>query len=56
MDKNQMISLLNERQDLQKYLNKELYDINIRVVNMKETKFRANALNLIFTINSILPF
>jgi hypothetical protein len=41
---------------MKKHLNKELYDMNIRVVNMKETKFRANALNVIFTINSILPF
>ncbi len=42
--------------DMKKYLNKELYDMNIRVVNMKETRFRANSLNVIFTINSILPF
>ena len=42
--------------DMKKFLNKEFYDMNIRVVNMKETKFRANALNFIFTINSILPF
>ena len=42
--------------DMKKYLNKELYDMNIRVVNMKETNFRAFALNVIFTINSILPF
>ena len=42
--------------DMKKYLNKELYDMNIRVVNMHETDFRAFALNLIFTINSILPF
>lgn len=42
--------------DMKKYLNKELYDMNIRVVNMKETDFRANMLNIIFTINSILPF
>lgn len=42
--------------DIKKYLNKGLYDMNIRVVNMKETKFRAFALNVIFTINSILPF
>jgi hypothetical protein len=42
--------------DMKKYLNPELYDMNIRVVNMKETKFRAFALNVIFTINSILPF
>ncbi len=42
--------------DMKKYLNKKLYDMNIRVVNMKETKFRAFALNIIFTLNSILPF
>lgn len=42
--------------DIKKYLNPELYDMGIRVVNMKETKFRAFALNVIFTINSILPF
>ncbi len=42
--------------DMKKYLNPELYDMNIRVVNMKETKFRAFALNVIFTLNSILPF
>lgn len=41
--------------DIKRYLNKELYDMNIRVVNMKETKFRAFALNIIFTLNSILP-
>ncbi|EOS39930.1 hypothetical protein D3Z53_07455 [Lachnospiraceae bacterium] len=41
--------------DMKKYLNQELYDMNIRVVNMKETKFRAFALNMIFTVNSILP-
>lgn len=42
--------------DMKKYLNPELYEMGIRVVNMKETKFRAFALNVIFTINSILPF
>ena len=42
--------------DMKKYLNPELYDMNIRVINVKETKFRAFALNVIFTINSILPF
>lgn len=41
--------------DMKKYLNPELYDMNIRVVNMKETKFRAFALNIVFTANSILP-
>jgi len=42
--------------DMKKYLNKDLYDMNIRVVNMKETNFRARMLNTIFTINSYLPF
>lgn len=42
--------------DMKKYLNPELYDMNIRVKNLKETNFRAFALNVIFTINSILPF
>ena len=42
--------------DMKKYLNKELSDMNIRVVNLKETDFRAFALNVIFTINSFLPF
>lgn len=42
--------------DVKKYLNKELYDLNIRVVNMAETVFRAKMLNIIFTINSLLPF
>ena len=40
---------------MKKYLNPELYDLGIRVVNKEETKFRAFALNVIFTINSILP-
>lgn len=42
--------------DLKCYLNSELADMNIRVVNMRETNFRAFVLNVIFTINSILPF
>ena len=42
--------------DMKKVLNKELYDMNIRVVNLKETDLRAFLLNVIFTINSILPF
>ncbi|MCH5186978.1 MAG: hypothetical protein J1F63_01145 [Oscillospiraceae bacterium] len=42
--------------DMKKILNPELYDMNIRVVNMKETAFRAFMLNVIFTLNSILPF
>ena len=42
--------------DVKRYLNKDLYDMNIRVVNLKETDNRARALNVIFTINSFLPF
>lgn len=42
--------------DLKKNLNPELYNMNIRVVNMKETDTRARLLNIIFTINQILPY
>lgn len=42
--------------DMKYYLNNKLAGMDIRVVNMKETDFRAFALNVIFTINSILPF
>jgi len=42
--------------DIKRYLNPELFDMNIRVVNMKETDFRARALNAIFTANMVLPF
>lgn len=42
--------------DLKRELNKELADMNIRVKNLKETNIRAFLLNVIFTINSILPF
>lgn len=41
--------------DMKRYLNKDLFDMNIRVVNMTETKFRAFALNSIFTLNMLLP-
>lgn len=41
--------------DMKRVLNKELYDMNIRVVNLKETDTRARLLNLIFTINTWLP-
>lgn len=41
--------------DLKRQLNPELYDMGIRVVNMKETRFRALALNTVFTMNSKLP-
>lgn len=42
--------------DMKKYLNPELYDMGIRVVNMHETPTRAFLLNIIFTMNMILPF
>lgn len=42
--------------DMKKYLNRELYDMGIRVKNMKETPTRAFLLNVIFTLNSHLPF
>lgn len=42
--------------DMKKYLNKDLYDMGIRVVNMKETATRAHLLNVIFTLNMNLPF
>lgn len=42
--------------DMKKYLNKDLFDMNIRVVNLKETNLRAFLLNVIFELNSILPF
>lgn len=35
--------------DIKMYLNKELYDMGIRVVNMKETATRARLLNIIET-------
>lgn len=41
--------------DMKRILNKELYDMNIRVVNMAETDNRARALNMIFILNQILP-
>ncbi len=41
--------------DMKKYLNRDLYDMNIRVVNKEETKFRARMLNAIFNINRFLP-
>ncbi len=42
--------------DMKRVLNPELFDMEIRVVNLHETAFRAFCLNVIFTINSILPF
>lgn len=42
--------------DLKKHMNRELYDMNIRVVNLNETNFRKKMAGIYFTINSILPF
>jgi hypothetical protein len=42
--------------DIKKILNKDLWDMGIRVVNVHETKMRAFLLNVIFTLNSHLPF
>lgn len=41
--------------DMKEYLNKELWNMHIRVVNMKETATRARLLNMIFNLNIILP-
>jgi hypothetical protein len=41
--------------DMKKILNKELYDMHIRVVNLKETDTRALLLNVIFNLNRLLP-
>ena len=42
--------------DMKKFLNPELYNMGIRVVNLHETAFRAFCLNVVFSINSALPF
>ena len=42
--------------DLKKSLNKDLYDMNIRVVNANETKIRKAFLNAYYIVNSHLPF
>ena len=42
--------------DLKKLMNKELYDMNIRVVNLNETNTRKKLANIYYTVNSFLPF
>lgn len=42
--------------DLKKLLNEELYDMNIRVVNLNETDRRKKLANIYYTVNSHLPF
>ena len=40
--------------DMKKILNKDLYDMHIRVVNLMETNTRAFLLNVIFNLNRLL--
>ena len=42
--------------DMKKLLNRDLYDMNIRVVNLNETKMRKKAINLYYSINTHIPF
>lgn len=42
--------------DIKKLLNEELFNMNIHVENVNETKTRGRLLNLIFTANMISPF
>lgn len=42
--------------DLKKLMNEELYNMNIRVVNLNETSSRKKLANIYYTINSFLPF
>lgn len=41
--------------DMKKYMNKELYDMNIRVVNLNETDRRKRLINKYYQINTHLP-
>ena len=41
---------------VKKLMNRELYDMNIRVVNLNQPQSRARVLNVYFTVNSLLPF
>ncbi len=42
--------------DLKKAMNSELYDMNIRVVNLNETSTRKKLANIYYTVNTKLPF
>ncbi len=42
--------------DLKRVMNRELYDMNIRVVNLNETEKRKKLINLYYTIHSRLPY
>lgn len=42
--------------DMKRYLNSKLFDMNIKVVNLNETKMRKRLANIYFLINSHIPF
>ena len=42
--------------DMKKLMNQELYDMNIRVVNLNETDRRKKVINMYYIINTHLPF
>ena len=42
--------------DMKKQMNPELYNMNIRVVNLNETKARKQMAGLYYTVNSLLPY
>ncbi len=42
--------------DMKKLMNKQLYDMNIRVVNLNETQMRKRFINLYYIINTHIPF
>lgn len=42
--------------DMKKELNKELYEMNIRVINLNETKLRKKLINVYYVVNSHLPY
>ena len=42
--------------DLKKRMNQELFDMQIRIVNLNETNFRKKVLNGYFVLNSFWPW
>ena len=42
--------------DMKKQMNRELYDMNIRVVNLNETQLRKKLIGAYYSVNSFLPF
>ena len=42
--------------DMKRLMNKGLFDMNIRVVNLNETKLRKKMIGAYYTINSMLPY